>query len=133
MVSQDALDAANGKEAWHVGRTSRTRGLCLFTEHIIRTVERVGSARIGNGGFFPVGFAERAVGAPRFGETVVNAVVVLYGLPFVAFGAVLAHECTHAYIRIAGGFPRLAPKTEEGLCQLVALLWVENAGRRGGA
>ena len=132
LVSQDALDAANGKEAWHVGRTSRTRGLCLFTEHIIRTVERVGSARIGNGGFFPVGFAERAVGAPRFGETIVNAVVVLYGLPFVAFGAVLAHECTHAYIRIAGGFPRLAPKTEEGLCQLVALLWVEDVAARGG-
>jgi hypothetical protein len=132
LVSQDALDAANGKEAWHVGRTSRTRGLCLFTEHIIRTVERVGTARTGNGGFFPVGFAERAVGAPRFGETVVNAVVVLYGLPFVTFGAVLAHECTHAYIRIAGGFPRLSPKTEEGLCQLVALLWVEDVAARGG-
>jgi len=132
LVSQDALDAANGKEAWHVGRTSRTRGLCLFTEHIIRAVERVGTARTGNGGFFPVGFAERVVGAPRFGETVVNAVVVLYGLPFVAFGAVLAHECTHAYIRIAGGFPRLAPKTEEGLCQLVALLWVEDVAARGG-
>ena len=78
-----------------------------------------------------MGFAERTVGAPRRGETTVNAVVVLYGLPFIAFGAILAHECTHAYIRIAGGFPRLAPKTEEGLCQLIALLWVEDVAARG--
>ena len=132
LVSQDALDAADGKEAWHVGRTSRTRGLCLFTEHVIRAVERVPRWDAGfAGGLIPVGFAERTVGAPRRGETTVNAVVVLYGLPFIAFGAILAHECTHAYIRIAGGFPRLAPKVEEGLCQLVALLWVEDVAARG--
>jgi hypothetical protein len=134
LVSQDALDAADGKEAWHVGRTSRTRGLCLFTEHVIRAVERVPRWDAGfAGGLIPVGFAERTVGAPRRGETTVNAVVVLYGLPFIAFGAILAHECTHAYIRIAGGFPRLAPKVEEGLCQLVALLWVEDVAARGRA
>ena len=132
LVSQDALDAADGKEAWHVGRTARTRGLCLFTEHVLRAVERVPRWDAGfAGGFLPVGFTERVVGAPRFGGATVNAVVVLYGLPLVAFGAVLAHECTHAYIRIAGGFPRLAPKTEEGLCQLVALLWVEDVAARG--
>ena len=132
LVSQDALDAADGKEAWHVGRTSRTRGLCLFTEHVIRTVERVPRWDAGfAGGLIPVGFVPRTVGAPRRGETTVNAVVVLYGLPFIAFGAILAHECTHAYIRIAGGFPRLAPKVEEGLCQLVALLWVEDVAARG--
>jgi hypothetical protein len=134
LVSQDALDAADGKEAWHVGRTSRTRGLCLFTEHVIRAVERVPRWDAGfAGGLIPVGFAERTVGAPRRGETTVNAVVVLYGLPFIAFGAILAHECTHAYIRIAGGFPRLAPKVEEGLCQLVALLWVEDVAAGGRA
>ena len=59
----------------------------------------------------------------RAGATVVKAVVVLYGLPAIAAGAILAHECTHAYIRLAGGYPRLQPKVEEGLCQLVALLW----------
>ena len=57
--------------------------------------------------------------------------IVLYGLPAVAAGAVLAHECTHAHIRIAGGYPRLEHKVEEGLCQLVALLWVENASLNG--
>lgn len=54
-----------------------------------------------------------------------------FGLPAVAAGAILAHECTHAYIRLAGGYPRLEPKVEEGLCQLVALLWVENAALHG--
>lgn len=60
-----------------------------------------------------------------------NAIVVLYGLPAVAAGAVLAHECVHAQIRLEGGYPRLEPKVEEGLCQLVALLWVEKAASRG--
>jgi hypothetical protein len=58
----------------------------------------------------PVGFNERVVGT-RASTTVVNAVVVLYGLPAVAAGAILAHECTHAYIRLVGGYPRRAPAT----------------------
>ena len=82
------------------------------------------------GGFFPVGFKERVVGQSR-GATVVNAVVVLYGLPAVCAWAILAHECTHAYIRMAGGYPRLRPKIEEGLCQLMALLWVEHVAAHG--
>ena len=49
----------------------------------------------------------------------------------MAAGAILAHECTHAHIRLDGGYPRLAPQVEEGLCQLVALLWVENAALHG--
>lgn len=132
LVSQDALDAADGKEQWHVGRTSRTRGLCLFSEHVINTVERVPRWDSNfAGGLFPVGFEERVVGSSRTGQSTVNAVVVLYGLPAIAFGAILAHECTHAYIRIKGGFTKLAPKVEEGLCQLIALLWVESVAAKG--
>ena len=127
LVSQDTLNDADDKEGWHVGRTARTRGLCLFEEHTVYTVERTPDF---GGGFFPVGFSERVVGQSR-GATVVNAVVVLYGLPAVCAGAILAHECTHAYIRMAGGYPRLRPKVEEGLCQLMALLWVENTAARG--
>ena len=127
LVSQDTLNDADDKEGWHVGRTARTRGLCLFEEHTVYTVERTPDF---GGGFFPVGFSERVVGQSR-GATVVNAVVVLYGLPAVCAGAILAHECTHAYIRMAGGYPRLRPKIEEGLCQLMALLWVENTAARG--
>jgi len=46
-------------------------------------------------------------------------VVVLYGLPAVAAGAILAHECTHAHIRLDGGYPRLEPKVEAGLDRIV--------------
>ena len=127
LVSQDTLNDADDKEGWHRGRTARTRGLCLFEEHTVYTVERTPDFA---GGFFPVGFKERVVGQSR-GATVVNAVVVLYGLPAVCAGAILAHECTHAYIRMAGGYPRLRPKIEEGLCQLMALLWVEHVAARG--
>jgi|TARA_B110000967_G_scaffold197835_1_gene230071 hypothetical protein len=110
LVSQDALDAADGKERWHTGRTSRTRGLCLFSEHVIHTVQRTPRWDQGfAGGLFPVGFSERLI-QKKVGDTTVNAVVVLYGLPAIAFGAILAHECVHAYIRIKGGFPKLAPK-----------------------
>lgn len=110
LVSQDALDAADGKERWHTGRTSRTRGLCLFSEHIIHTVQRTPRWDQGfAGGLFPVSFTERLI-QKKVGDTTVNAVVVLYGLPAIAFGAILAHECVHAYIRIKGGFPKLAPK-----------------------
>jgi hypothetical protein len=131
LVSRDVLDTADGEAPGDVGRKSRTRGACLFSEHFLKTVERVPrwDANFANG-LIPVGFDERVVGRSE-GEIVTDAVVVLYGLPAIAFGAVLAHECAHAYIRIRGGFPRLAPKVEEGLCQLVALLWVEDVATRG--
>jgi hypothetical protein len=40
LVAQDALNDADDKEGWHRGRTVRTRGLCLFEEHVMYTVER---------------------------------------------------------------------------------------------
>ena len=127
LVAQDALNAADDKEGWHAGRVSRTRGLCLFEEHVVYAVER--TPEWARGGFLPVGFSERVSVSSR--GYAVNAIIVLYGLPAVAAGAVLAHECVHAQIRLEGGYPRLEPKVEEGLCQLVALLWVEKAASRG--
>jgi hypothetical protein len=49
----------------------------------------------------------------------------------------MAHECMHAYLRLSGfrtdasagkADTELPPEVEEGLCQLVALLWLEQAG-----
>ncbi|QDZ22079.1 LIM zinc-binding domain-containing protein [Chloropicon primus] len=54
----------------------------------------------------------------------VTAVLVLYGLPRMLFSSVLAHECTHAYIKL-NDFPKLTLQTEEGLCQLLAYLWLK--------
>ena len=46
-------------------------------------------------------------------------------------GAVLAHECVHAQIRLEGGYRGSNRRWRRGLCQLVALLWVEKAASRG--
>lgn len=54
----------------------------------------------------------------------VTAILVLYGLPHLLTGSILAHECMHAWLRLSG-FPHLSPEVEEGLCQLMALLWLE--------
>jgi hypothetical protein len=52
-------------------------------------------------------------------------------------GSIMAHECMHAYLRLSGFQTNasadksdfeLPPQVEEGLCQLIALLWLEQAG-----
>lgn len=54
-----------------------------------------------------------------------TAILVLFGLPWLLTGSILAHEVMHAWLR-TNGFRQLPPEVEEGLCQLMALLWLEN-------
>ena len=49
--------------------------------------------------------------------------MVLAGLPRVMAGAILAHECMHAWLRLSG-VTHMQPQLEEGLCQLMAALWL---------
>ena len=44
-------------------------------------------------------------------------------MPRVFAGAILAHECMHAWLRLSG-IGQLDPQIEEGLCQLMAVLWL---------
>ena len=53
----------------------------------------------------------------------VTAIMVLAGLPRVMAGAILAHECMHAWLRLSG-VSHMQPQLEEGLCQLMAALWL---------
>lgn len=85
----------------------------------------------------------------------VTAILVLFGLPRLLTGSILAHETTHvrasslpcckgrrctkhshqppygmplqAWLRMSGfaAHRHLRPQVEEGLCQLIALLWLE--------
>jgi hypothetical protein len=55
----------------------------------------------------------------------VTAVLVLYGLPWLLTGSILAHELMHAWLRLSG-VRQLSLDVEEGLCQLMAMLWLEN-------
>lgn len=55
----------------------------------------------------------------------VTAILVQYGLPWLLTGSILAHELMHAWLRLAG-LTQLSLDVEEGLCQLMALLWLEH-------
>jgi hypothetical protein len=56
----------------------------------------------------------------------VNAVLVLYGLPRDLTASILAHEAMHVWLKLNKGFPfRMPPKLEEGLCQVIAYLYLD--------
>ena len=105
----------------HTG-VGEVRGLCISHERVIRTVSRTP----GRGGL-AVGFHERVIR-----ETVsqsVSAILVLYGLPALLTGTIIAHECMHAFLRFSR-CRKLTPAVEEGLCQLMALLWLKGESVR---
>ncbi|CAM9613297.1 unnamed protein product, partial [Heterosigma akashiwo] len=54
----------------------------------------------------------------------VTAVLVLGGLPYDLCASILAHEAFHAWLRCQNDFPHLPLQVEEGMCQLVAQLWL---------
>lgn len=112
MVDQGTLAAAAERES----ETVDIRGLCMSMEH------RIVAARRGpSSGTFS--FVENLV--PRRVGVSVTGLLVIIGMPRVMCGSVVAHEYMHAYIKMAG-FPQLPPVVEEGLCQLLGLLWVES-------
>ena len=54
----------------------------------------------------------------------VSAILILYALPRLLTGATLAHEIMHAWLR-QSGVNNLELEVEEGMCQLMALLWLQ--------
>lgn len=54
----------------------------------------------------------------------VSAILVLYGLPRLVTGSIVAHETMHAWLKL-NHITGLKPEVEEGLCQLMALIWLE--------
>ena len=76
------------------------------------------------------GLAGVALGAwlwtPTFsvaGSGVWAAIVFALGL----YASILAHEAMHVWLKLNKGFPfRMPPKLEEGLCQVIAYLYLES-------
>jgi len=62
----------------------------------------------------------------------VTAILILYGLPRLLTGSILAHEMMHAYLRLKG-YRTLSPEVEEGICQVLAHLWLESEITSGSA
>ncbi|KAF2537210.1 hypothetical protein F2Q68_00019123 [Brassica cretica] len=71
-------------------------------------------------------------------EFEVTAILILYGLPRLLTGYILAHEMMHAYLRLNGPTPRdcvfvlvtgyrnLNNVLEEGICQVLGHMWLES-------
>jgi hypothetical protein len=134
----DEDDGDGGAPIFH------TRGLCLCTVTTTTTVvqgppaslaELLGGLFRGGGGSGSSALARsRPQPQPHHHQTCdVHALLVLEGLPRALAGAVLAHECLHAFLRMRGVAGAFLPlEVEEGLCQLAALLWLESpAGAEG--
>lgn len=136
LVEHSALNDYRASEGHHGGGgdaagapLTHTRGLCLWESYeIIRTgsIQRdaVSGSLFSEGGTV----ALRARGRkrePRHGS--VTAILVLAGMPWLLTGAVLAHELMHAWLRMEG-YRELPAHVEEGLCQLMAYLWLEGQG-----
>ena len=84
----------------------------------MRTVMRRGQ---GGGSFWST--MPQVVQLPE-SRSEITAIMVLCGLPWLLTGSIIAHEAMHAWLRLSG-YPRLPPLVEEGMCQLMAMLWLE--------
>ncbi|XP_060193714.1 protein DA1-related 1-like [Lycium barbarum] len=96
-----------------------TRGLCLSEEQTISTISR--RPRIG--GYQILDMFTEPYRLIRRCE--VTAILILYGLPRLLTGSILAHEMMHAWLRLKG-YPSLSPEVEEGICQVLAHMWLDS-------
>ncbi|KAK4794626.1 hypothetical protein SAY86_012620 [Trapa natans] len=149
LVERHALNEARQGEKNSHHHMPETRGLCLSEEHIISTV------CIHFSHSYTLKYLLRKIHllyqtwiyvcqvsrGPRIGreETAdmvtepcrlvcqyeVTGILVLYGLPRLLTGTIVAHEMMHAWLRLRG-YPSLRPDVEEGICQVLAHLWLES-------
>ncbi|KAL9327721.1 hypothetical protein ACSQ67_002724 [Phaseolus vulgaris] len=97
-----------------------TRGLCLSEEQTVTTISR--RPKIG-AGYQVIDMITEPYKLIRRCE--VTAILVLYGLPRLLTGSILAHEMMHAWLRLKG-YPNLSPEVEEGICQVLAHMWLDS-------
>ncbi|KAM7263874.1 hypothetical protein ACFE04_001557 [Oxalis oulophora] len=120
LVERPALNDAMDVEKHGLHHLPETRGLCLSEEQTVTTVLR--RPRIGNGNRF-IDMITEPYRVTRRCE--VTAILILYGLPRLLTGSILAHEMMHAWLRL-NGYPNLSPEVEEGICQVLAHMWLDS-------
>ncbi|CAA3029834.1 protein DA1-related 1-like [Olea europaea var. sylvestris] len=119
LVERQALnEAMEGEKNGH-HHMPETRGLCLSEEQTVRIILR--RPRIG--GFRIIDMFTEPYKLVRRCE--VTAILVLYGLPRLLTGSILVHEMMHAWLRLKG-YPNLSPEVEEGICQVLAHMWLDS-------
>ncbi|KAK3231313.1 hypothetical protein Dsin_003194 [Dipteronia sinensis] len=119
LVERQALNEAivGEKNGYH--HMPETRGLCLSEEQTVASIHkrpRIGGNRL-------VGMRTQPQKLTRKCE--VTAILVLYGLPRLLTGAILAHELMHGWLRLKG-YRNLNPEVEEGICQVLSYMWLES-------
>jgi hypothetical protein len=62
-------------------------------------------------------------------ERQVDAISILHGLPREHFEPVAAHELMHVHLFL-NAYPAMKPLVEEGLCELLAALWLQRQRTR---
>nr|XP_043613239.1 protein DA1-related 2-like [Erigeron canadensis] len=118
LVERHALNDAIVGEKIGFHHLPETRGLCLSEEQTVTSIQKrpkIGGRRL-------VGMRTQHQKLIRRCE--VTAILVLYGLPRLLTGAILAHELMHGWLRLHG-FRNLNPEVEEGICQVLANMWLE--------
>ncbi|XP_028760446.1 protein DA1-related 1 isoform X2 [Neltuma alba] len=120
LVERQALnEAMEGEKNGH-HHLPETRGLCLSEEQTVTTILR--RPKIG-AGYRIMDMITEPYRLIRRCE--VTAILVLYGLPRLLTGSILAHEMMHAWLRLKG-YPSLRPEVEEGICQVLAHMWLDS-------
>lgn len=118
LVERHALNDAIVGEKNGFHHLPETRGLCLSEEQTVASIQkrpRIGGHRL-------LGIRSQHQKLTRRCE--VTAILVLYGLPRLLTGAILAHELMHGWLRL-NGYRNLNPEVEEGICQVLSYMWLE--------
>ncbi|KXZ56176.1 hypothetical protein GPECTOR_1g151 [Gonium pectorale] len=125
-ATAEGRDDSEGAPVFHV------RGLCVAQvySHIPAILRGLGGglrsvATAVSPTASPTAFCSPASSTgPQRAHCHVSTLLLLYGLPRLLSGSIMAHELMHAWLRMAGlvGLPLRA---EEGLCQLMACLWLD--------
>ncbi|KAH8932148.1 hypothetical protein BDL97_19G058000 [Sphagnum fallax] len=115
LVERSALNAALESEKTGHAHTAETRGLCVSQEQTVTTI-------FGRTPSTPVSLFTQPQKQERHCE--VTAILVLYGLPRLLTGSILAHELMHAWLRLDGGFSNLQSDVDEGISQVMAHIWL---------
>ncbi|XP_020526595.1 protein DA1-related 2 isoform X2 [Amborella trichopoda] len=119
MVERQALnEAMEGEKDGH-RHMPETRGLCLSEEQTVSSILK----RPMIGGNQLIGMKTQQQKLPRRCE--VSAILVLYGLPRLLTGSILAHELMHGWLRLKG-YRNLSLEVEEGICQVLSHMWLES-------
>ncbi|KAG0490778.1 hypothetical protein HPP92_007641 [Vanilla planifolia] len=125
LVERQALnEAMEGEKGGH-HHLPETRGLCLSEEQTVSTILK--RPRIGNGSKV-TDTMRQPYKLTRRCE--VTAILILYGLPRLLIGSILTHEMMHAWLRL-NGYRSLSPEVEEGICQVLAHMWLDSETTSG--